>query len=65
MYGSLGAAIALMFWLYIIAISVLIGAEYNAQRAAVRRGAPEPGELWKLLRRRLPQRKAEPDKMTD
>ena len=33
-YGSLGAAIALMFWLYIIALSVLLGAEFNAQRAA-------------------------------
>ena len=30
-YGSLGAAIALMFWLYIIALSVLIGSEFNAQ----------------------------------
>lgn len=35
-YGSLGAAIALMFWLYIIALSVLLGAEFNAQRAAQR-----------------------------
>jgi membrane protein len=35
-YGSLGAAIALMFWLYIIALSVLLGAEFNAQRAALR-----------------------------
>ena len=47
-YGSLGAAIALMFWLYIIALSVLVGAEYNAQRAAVRRGAPEIAPSWKL-----------------
>ncbi|MEO6922431.1 MAG: YihY/virulence factor BrkB family protein [Bryocella sp.] len=30
-YGSLGAAIALMVWLYIIALSVLIGSEFNAQ----------------------------------
>lgn len=36
-YGSLGAAIALMFWLYIIALSVLIGSEFNAQLAARRR----------------------------
>jgi len=28
----LGAAIALMFWLYIIALSVICGAEFNAQR---------------------------------
>ena len=32
-YGSLGAGIALLFWLYIVALSVLCGAEYNAQRA--------------------------------
>jgi membrane protein len=46
-YGSLGAAIALMFWLYIIALSVISGAEFNAQLAAARRrGAPavEPPE---------------------
>ena len=35
-YGSLGAAIALMIWLYLIALCVLIGAEFNAQRAAAR-----------------------------
>lgn len=30
-YGSLGAAIALLFWLYIVSLSVLCGAEFNAQ----------------------------------
>jgi uncharacterized BrkB/YihY/UPF0761 family membrane protein len=30
-YGSLGAGIALLFWLYIISLSVLAGAEFNAQ----------------------------------
>jgi membrane protein len=30
-YGSLGAAIALLVWLYIINISIMIGAEFNAQ----------------------------------
>ena len=53
-YGPVGAAIALMFWLYLIALSVLIGAEYNAQRTVQRRD-PELAELlWKLpgLRRR-------------
>lgn len=40
-YGSLGAAIALMAWLYIIAFSILCGAEFNAQLAANRRkGSP-------------------------
>lgn len=33
-YGSLGVAIALMVWLYLIAICILIGAEFNAQIAA-------------------------------
>ncbi len=30
-YGSLGAGIALLFWLYLIALSILCGAEFNAQ----------------------------------
>ena len=50
-YGSLGAAIALMFWLYIIALSVLIGGEFNAQRAAQGPGRRDPKLselLWKL-----------------
>ncbi len=34
-YGSLGAGIALLFWLYIISLSVLCGAEFNAQFARV------------------------------
>jgi len=38
-YGSLGAAIALLFWLYIIALSVLIGSEFNAQLIADLRNA--------------------------
>jgi len=38
-YGSLGAAIALMFWLYIIALSVLVGSEFNAQLNIDRRNA--------------------------
>jgi membrane protein len=29
-YGSLGAGIALLVWLYIISIIILIGAEFNA-----------------------------------
>jgi membrane protein len=49
-YGSLGAAVALMIWLYIIALTVLIGAEFNAQLAAERRSlaATEANDsLWK------------------
>ena len=38
-YGSLGAAIALLFWLYLVALCVLIGAEFNAQVAAQRQHA--------------------------
>ncbi len=30
-YGSIGAAIALLFWLYIVSLSMLCGAEFNAQ----------------------------------
>ena len=30
-YGSLGAGVALLGWLYIIMVSVMIGAEFNAQ----------------------------------
>jgi membrane protein len=29
-YGSLGAGIALLFWLYIVSLSVLFGAEFNS-----------------------------------
>ncbi|ADW69816.1 YihY/virulence factor BrkB family protein [Granulicella tundricola] len=29
-YGSLGAGIALLFWLYIVFLSVLVGAEFNS-----------------------------------
>ena len=37
-YGSLGAGIALLVWLFLTAMSVLIGAEFNAQlQAAARR----------------------------
>jgi membrane protein len=30
-YGSLGAGIALLFWLYIVSLSVLCGAEFNTE----------------------------------
>jgi membrane protein len=49
-YGSLGAGIATLIWLYMVAFSVLIGAEFNAQLfpfpEAVRTPAPlHPGEF--------------------
>jgi membrane protein len=50
-YGSLGAAIALMVWLYIIALTVLIGAEFNAQWAAERRDPDSAAALWKTSRK--------------
>ncbi|MGC9197779.1 MAG: YihY/virulence factor BrkB family protein [Acidobacteriaceae bacterium] len=49
-YGSLGVAIALLFWLYIIALSVLMGAEFNAQLSAQAPGRRDP-RLSALLRR--------------
>ena len=39
-YGSLGAGIALLFWLYLVFLSVLCGAEFNMQWFA---GKPAPG----------------------
>lgn len=41
-YGSLGAAIGLMMWLWVTAIVVLVGAEFNAAIAAVRTHRPKP-----------------------
>jgi membrane protein len=35
-YGSLGAGIALLFWLFIISLSVLCGAEFNTEFHAAR-----------------------------
>jgi membrane protein len=54
-YGSLGAAIALMVWLYIIALTILIGAEFNAQYAAERLRRMSPDGLWKTARPRRPR----------
>ena len=36
-YGSIGAVIALLMWLYLSAFSVLLGAALNAELAASRR----------------------------
>ncbi len=35
-YGSMGAIIGLMLWFYITALAILIGAEFNAERAKQR-----------------------------
>ena len=42
-YGSLGAGVALLVWLYIIMVSVMIGAEFNAQVFPKQHRAPAPG----------------------
>jgi len=44
MYGSIGAGIALLVWMYVLAIIALIGCEFNAEfeRAAMRPATPVP-----------------------
>jgi len=51
-YGSLGAGIALLVWLYIIALSVLIGAEFNAQLFGEGYDFPGYGETLRRMARR-------------
>jgi uncharacterized BrkB/YihY/UPF0761 family membrane protein len=41
-----------MVWLYIIALTVLIGAEFNAQWAAEHRDPDSAAALWKTSRAR-------------
>ena len=41
-YGSLGAGIALLFWLYLASLSVLCGAEFNGQLQAERSATIPP-----------------------
>lgn len=42
-YGPLGAGIALLFWLYLVFLSVLFGAEFNAQFRRNHPAPPAPG----------------------
>jgi membrane protein len=41
-YGPLGAVVATLVWLYMVAVSILIGAEFNAQIFPVESYVPEP-----------------------
>jgi membrane protein len=41
-YGSIGAVVALMVWLYLLMASALMGCEYNAERL---REEVYPGKL--------------------
>jgi membrane protein len=41
MYGSIGAGIALLVWMYLLAAIALVGCEFNA---ACERSAPETGD---------------------
>ncbi len=41
-YGSLGAGVALLVWLFLTVLSVLIGAEFNGQLRAARDHRPRP-----------------------
>ena len=58
-YGSLGAGIALMVWLYIIALCVLIGAEFNAERARKHRDPEAVAQLWRFPQTRARKRRVE------
>ncbi len=50
MYGGMGAVIGLMFWIYLTALAILIGAEVNAELAK-RRDAVFRGEVKASERR--------------
>jgi len=50
-YGSLGATVATLIWLYMVSISILIGAEFNAQIFPVSASstAPDTGDEEDVL----------------
>lgn len=63
-YGPLGAAIALMFWLYLIALSVLIGSEFNAQLVVARK-VSQRADTVPPVEATLPVEQAYIGRMTD
>jgi membrane protein len=41
MYGSIGAVIAMLVWMYLLSIIALLGCEFNAERERLRRVIPD------------------------
>jgi membrane protein len=62
LYGGMGAVIGLMFWIYVTALAILIGAEINAElakrRGSVFSGQLKPTEPEKLVGERAVRRPA-------
>jgi membrane protein len=59
-YGTLGAAIALLVWLWITNVAILLGAEVNAERERsreLREGAPGAERELQLRERSAPKRR--------
>ena len=52
-YGSLGGAIVLMLWFYVSGLSVLIGAEMNAEIEHASPHGKDPGEKVPGQRKKL------------
>jgi membrane protein len=41
LYGSIGAVVALLVWMYLLSIIALLGCEYNAERERLKAGGIE------------------------
>ena len=65
LYGGMGAIIGLMFWIYLTALAILIGAEFNAELAK-RRDSLFRGHVQELSgRRKASQGRGIPDPTPD
>lgn len=62
-YGSLGAAVATLVWLYMVSISILIGAEFNAQIFPVQ--GSRPPSAFDDEENPLPSKKTQPVESPD